>query len=264
MRTHAWLAAAVLLLLAPLAQAADLAKIERKIAKEPAYQTKTPKYCLLVFGLDAKTRVWLVQDGDTLYVDRDGNGDLTGDGKRVKIKQQSDSYRSFEVGDLTIDGLTHTGLSVTQMKAGPASVGNDQEWERIKKSGPEPWTWWVQITAERGADDKRALPKKIGYVINGDGAGMLLFAAKPQDAPIIHLNGPFTLALQDQKHRLISGDKTMLQIGVGPQGIGPGTFAFVLYPNTIPGDVYPEAEITFPAKAGQEPIKRKYTLRERC
>ena len=121
MRTPTLLATAVLLL-APLAQAADLAKIERKIAKEPVYQTKTPKYCLLVFGLDAKTHVWLVQDGDTLYVDKSGNGDLTGDGKRVAIKQQSDSYRSFEAGDITIDGLTHTGLSVMQMKADRKSV----------------------------------------------------------------------------------------------------------------------------------------------
>src|SRR5262245_54408327 len=264
MNAHTCLAPAVLLL-APLAQAADLAKIERKIAKEPAYQTKSPKYCLLVFGLDAKTRVWLVQDGDTLYVDRKGNGDLTGDGKRVKVEQKSEDMRSFEVGDLKLDGLTHTGLSVMQMKARPEVVGNDQEWERLKKSGPEPWMWWVRITAERDADDHRDLPKKVGYVINGDGAGMLLFADKPQEAPIIHLNGPFTLALQDRKQRLIPGDKTMLQIGVGPQGVGPGTFAFVLYPNTIPNDAYPEAEITFPAKApGQEPIKRKYTLKQRC
>src|SRR6516162_1517208 len=86
----------VLLCFAPLARAADLAKIERKIAKEPAYQTKTPKYCLLVFGAEAKSRVWLVQDGDTLYVDRNGNGDLTEDGKRVTLKQQNDSYRAFD------------------------------------------------------------------------------------------------------------------------------------------------------------------------
>jgi hypothetical protein len=265
MRIRTLLVVATALLLAPLAQAGGLAKIERKIAREPAYQTKTPKYCLLVFGLDAKTRVWLVQDGDTLYVDRRGNGDLTGDGNRVKAKQQTDSYRAFEVGDLTINGLTHTGLSVTQVKASREAVGNDQEWERIKKSGPEPWMWWVRITAERAADDKRDLPRKIGYIVNGDGAGMLLFADRPQDAPIIHLNGPFTLALQDRKQRLIAGDRTMLQIGVGPQGIGPGTFAFVLYPDTIPNDVYPQAEITFPAKLpGQEPIKGKYTLKERC
>jgi hypothetical protein len=264
MRTHSLLAATALLL-GSLAHAADLANIERKIAREPAYQTKTPKYCLLVFGLDARSRAWLVQDGTTLYVDRNGNGDLTEAGKRVQIKQQNDSYRSFEAGDITIDGLTHTGLSVMQMKASAESVGNDQEWQRIKKSGPEPWTWWVRITAERSANDPRNLPKKISYVINGDGAGMLLFADRPQDAPIIHLGGPFTLALQDRKQRLIAGDKTMLQIGVGPEGVGPGTFAFVLYPNLIPNDVYPVAAITFPAKSpGQEPLQCKYTLKERC
>src|SRR5882762_11316605 len=98
MRIRTLLVVAAALLLAPLAQAGGLAKIERKIAKEPTYQTKTPKYCLLVFGLDAKTHAWLVQDGDTLYVDRNGSGDLTEDGKRVKLKQQDDSYRSFEAG----------------------------------------------------------------------------------------------------------------------------------------------------------------------
>ena len=34
------------------ASAVDLAKIDRSIAKEPAYKTK-PKYCLLVFGAEA-------------------------------------------------------------------------------------------------------------------------------------------------------------------------------------------------------------------
>ena len=55
--------------------ATDLTKIDRKITKEPAYKFK-PKYCLLVFGPEARTRVWLVLDGDTLYVDRNCNGVL--------------------------------------------------------------------------------------------------------------------------------------------------------------------------------------------
>jgi len=37
---------------------ADLTKIDRSIKKEPAYQGE-PKYCLLVFGPEAKTRIWL-------------------------------------------------------------------------------------------------------------------------------------------------------------------------------------------------------------
>src|SRR6516225_6430934 len=61
---------------------ADLAKINRTITKEPLYKG-TPKYCLLVFGPVAKFRAWLVTDDEALYVDRNGNGDLTENGKRV-------------------------------------------------------------------------------------------------------------------------------------------------------------------------------------
>lgn len=70
-----------LLLVTPASLATDLAKIDRTIAKEPAYRTKTPKYGLLVFGPEGKDRVWLVHDGDVLYVDRNGNGDLTEPGR---------------------------------------------------------------------------------------------------------------------------------------------------------------------------------------
>jgi hypothetical protein len=62
--------------------AADLAKINRTIQKEPAYADQ-PRYCLLVFGPAAAHRVWLVQDGGTLYVDRNGNGGLTEPGEKV-------------------------------------------------------------------------------------------------------------------------------------------------------------------------------------
>jgi hypothetical protein len=72
--------------IAVTAWGADLTKIDRTIAKEPAYRSK-PKYCLLVFGPEAKTRVWLVLDGDTLYVDRNGNGDLTEERERLVLAQ---------------------------------------------------------------------------------------------------------------------------------------------------------------------------------
>src|SRR5215510_10565134 len=55
----------------------DLASIPRQILKQPKYQSGQPKFALLVFGPKAETRVWAVVDGDTLYLDRNGNGDLT-------------------------------------------------------------------------------------------------------------------------------------------------------------------------------------------
>src|SRR5262245_57850977 len=88
-----WLLAAVLgLSLAGQSWAVDLAKIDRTIGKQPAYATKQPLYCLLVFGPEARTRVWAVLDGDDLYLDRNGNGDLTDPGERLAA---SEVYRNL-------------------------------------------------------------------------------------------------------------------------------------------------------------------------
>jgi hypothetical protein len=57
--------------------------IPRAITKEPNYGSP-PRYALLVFGHQAKARVWIVEDGKTLYVDKNGNGDLTDDGPPIK------------------------------------------------------------------------------------------------------------------------------------------------------------------------------------
>src|SRR5262245_25829540 len=91
------------------AWAADLTRIDRTIKKEPKY-AGTPRYCLLVFGREAKDRVWLVQDGNTLYVDRNGNGDLTEPDKKVAAAkpQLGDSERAydFDVGEVKVGGKT--------------------------------------------------------------------------------------------------------------------------------------------------------------
>jgi hypothetical protein len=71
---HLLPALAFLVSSSPPVSATDLTKIERTIVKEPAYEGN-PKYCLLVFGPEAKTRVWLVKDDNTLFIDRNGNGD---------------------------------------------------------------------------------------------------------------------------------------------------------------------------------------------
>src|SRR5436853_400879 len=67
----------------PATQAADLKTIDRRVEREPKYHSGKPEYCLLVFGAKAEARVWLVKDGDVLYVDRNGNGDLTEDGEKI-------------------------------------------------------------------------------------------------------------------------------------------------------------------------------------
>src|SRR5262249_183506 len=157
------------------------------------------------------------------YVDRNANGDLTEEGKRVAISQKDKSYRYFELGDIRDGMLTHKGLTVTQMLVTEETVGDAKEFARIKSQGSEPWNWGVSLSAERPGRGTRAVPKGVEYVANGDSQGWLTFARRPQDAPIIHLNGPWTLNLQDPKQTLTAGEKSKLQIGVGTPGVGPGT-----------------------------------------
>src|SRR4029077_17075723 len=95
----------------------DLSKIDRRIAKEPVYQTKTPKYCLLVFGPEAKHRIWLVLDGDTLYVDRNGNGDLTEKSEKVAVpKFNKVQERQIMAGNISTSLKTQSQLVLMQMK----------------------------------------------------------------------------------------------------------------------------------------------------
>src|SRR5437762_2567508 len=95
-----WLCSAVILLWCLPVHAADLSKLDRTIAKQPSYSGK-PEYCLLVFGDDAKDRVWLVRDGDTLYADKNGNGDLTEAGEKIAGDKDSTTL-SFHVGTIRI------------------------------------------------------------------------------------------------------------------------------------------------------------------
>src|SRR5207248_11337516 len=74
---------------------AETPRMDRAIKKEPVYQTRTPKYGLLVFGPEGKDRVWLVRDGDTLYVDRNGNGDLDRKSTRLNSSHRTISYAVF-------------------------------------------------------------------------------------------------------------------------------------------------------------------------
>src|SRR5262249_42695160 len=90
----------------PKAGFPDLTKIDRTLVKEPKYTTE-PYYALLAIGPEAKPRVWLVVDGETLYVDRNGNGDLTEANERVgspkRIAVAPGMYRhmnSFDLGDV--------------------------------------------------------------------------------------------------------------------------------------------------------------------
>jgi hypothetical protein len=252
---------------------ADPPAIDRKIGQEPKYQTGKPKYGLLAFGPDGADRVWLVQDGDTLYVDRNGNGNLTGAGDKVPAKKpragvepEGGEY-TFEIGDLTVGGKTHKGFTLitfplarfshvfkdypaaeAQLKADPKAV-------IVRVNGE------VEVPGLKGG----GTDGRVGFysALIDQGGGCVL-ADKPADAPVFRPGGPLEITF-DPVPTLRVGRSSEFMLVVGTPGVGPGTFAAVAYTDTVPASAKPVAEIEFqPAKAGDPPVKEKYEIKERC
>lgn len=184
-------------------RAAELARIERRVAKEPAYKGK-PKYCLVVFGPEAAFRVWLVQDGDVLYVDRNGNGDLTDAEDRVPPIYHANGQFSFRPGKIGPDANTQYVLS--------------------------------QVRTDADACDMSvSLPKRQWARAGFDGPGPLRFAERAADAPIVHFFGPLTFQRFEPQPGCVSphleplplvrGRSNHLAFSVGTPGLGSGTFA---------------------------------------
>jgi hypothetical protein len=220
--------------------AADLSKIDRKIGKEPAYQSK-PKYCLVVYGPEARTRVWLVLDGDVLYADRNGDGDLTAGDKRIRNENPIDGP-VFRVGNIPArDGGDLFSLKVNMKPE--LEVGNKDIHCVI----------WCE--PEKGK----------GFTQRTDGT--FQFADKSEQAPIVHFGGPLTLTIldwhrPDQPRKLVRGDKEKeLSILVGTPVFGDKQEAFA----TVYGDRFQQCahvEVAFPGKEpSAKPILLKAAMR---
>lgn len=246
------------------ASAADLPKIERTIAKEPKYQSK-PRYCLLVFGTDATMKVWLVLDGNVLYVDRNGTGDLTGADKQVRrAKTKGQVPGNFHCGDIVpADGKTgYRGLTVS--------------------GSPEEGAMAIAVTLEGGHHQSAGV----------DANGILMFAEGPERAPIVHFDGPLTMGLLPATECIRTatfvkkGNRTEvirattvramvptfergardadLRVAVGTVGQGKGTFA-ALHHTGLAAGLHPVADVEFPNRVpAKGAIKITLALRHRC
>jgi hypothetical protein len=190
----ALLALALVTVGAAPAWAVDLTRIDRTIAKEPAYGAK-PKYCLLVFGPEAKTQVWLVLDGDVLYVDRNGNGDLTEEGERlIAVQDQGqfsqEGWRIWQVGDLHTSG-------------GKVSYTKFMVCDTTKAGGPDPPVPGFAVTGNVPFGKTR-VRQTAGSLIHYRG-NPLQFAGRPEDAPILHFDGPLAVIVTRSPQHLVHG-----------------------------------------------------------
>ncbi len=266
-------------------QASGLAEVERTIGKEPNYPDK-PRYCLLVFGPVAQARVWLVRAGDRLYVDKNGNGDLTELGECVQMERPSprifpiQSYDSPEV-EIVIGGRVWGKLQLNERRLHPQFKPLDEyereTWQRFQRveGGIETIITVSELSPSPRGQEK-PFAAHVRQAAAWDATGQLAFAASPKDAPIVHFDGPLTLRIADIKPpQWEKTDKPFdFQIDLGTPGLGKGTFAALDYSHTdpkghvadvVPQDVYPVADIEFPAKTrGGQPVRARWVLKQRC
>jgi hypothetical protein len=259
------LISAILLAVTTGATAADLSKIDRAIRNEPKYAGK-PEYCLVVFGPDAAERVWLVRDGDTLYVDKNGNGDLTEAGK--KFTGEKDGWSTtFQAGTIRIGKSEHRnfvvrvqqlskfGPEVTELPVAAAALKRNPEAQFMAITAE------IQVPGHKGSGEDGRIP----FMARIDADGPLLFAATPKDAPIVHFGGPLAIRPEAAKPTLFRGVPHDLMLTVGTYGLGPGTFALVAYDKLIPESAHIVVDARTPgAKTGDPAIRTRFELRERC
>ena len=222
----------IVLCLAGPISAADLTKIDRSPPKLPALHSDHPEYCLLVFDSDAHKRVWLVQDGDVLYVDRNGNGDLTDPEDRVKADSSfgnsKDGIYKFKAGDIPDGALTHKDLRIYTVDLA-FEADQDSRVHELLADNPNWRGHQLEIDMEiPGQHGEGVDGRVIQLVSRNDANGPLQFSLRPEQAPIICFGGPWELTFysKDNWHRGGIGEASL---AVGTPALGPGTTAFVEY-----------------------------------
>jgi hypothetical protein len=208
--------------------AVNLGKIDRTIGKEPKYQWK-PQYCLVVLGPEAKTRVWLVLDGNVLYASGK-------DCELTKVVERSEEEEGYVV---RVPGIAH-GMIVRAIRNGDAP---DLVKVAYRPDG---------LLAQRQTIE-----------------GNVQFGDAPKTAPVVHLDGSYTSTLRErgviEKGKwLRDADEyhSALHVYIGSNVLQKEGKAFVRTWWSFPSDkVRPIAEIEFPNQDPRaEPIKARVPL----
>jgi hypothetical protein len=90
----------------------------------------------VVFGPEARTRVWLVQDGETLYVDRNVNGDLTEPGQKVSAEKRDEGADegtfTFKIGEIHDGQRGHKELQLSIVKIDALAAWDESAREKLE------------------------------------------------------------------------------------------------------------------------------------
>jgi hypothetical protein len=208
-----------------------------------AYYLTLPKplFAQVVFGPDARLCLWFILDGDTVYLDR-AAGDTPRRAERV-------DDGSIELADP--DGRTRYIIT----KASP---------------------FYTQSAVRSGQQQELALHVTITGPVSYQQYGTVRAADRPEMAGIGHVHGPLTVAAAPHTElpplRFLAGGKpTDVRAIVTTQQANGGSWIAVRSENeerngpAFPPGIVPLVVIEFPSRAaGEQPVRRQFTLHELC
>ena len=221
----------------PLVPKALLA-VDRTIKKEPRY-SGTPLYVLYAVGPESAGRMWAVLDGHTLYLDKNGNGDLTEDGEQVVpfvIPGEAPNPRTafFHVPALEAAGGKHSDFifSVIRTTTGAAylKTGLKVDGKVMQHAGP------MDLRLTESPAEARVLP----------------FGSRVVTAQL-----SYTMPATPEVGKAVD-----FRVRVGTPGVGAGSFVAF---GSEDVEANPVAEFEFAAaRPGDAPRRVTLPLTERC
>lgn len=228
------------------ASAANLLEtIPRTIKREPAY-AHAPRYLLLALGTDAKTLVWVVEDGRQLYVDKNANGDLTDDGPPI----EPSNVRELNSGAPGSTPSWDFDYVLDQIGPTNGPIQTDFQLRRWNYENAARDSYGLSLTLDG------QLPMYAGWFGS-------FWGASADAASIIHFGAPLTPTMLRHKDFVLASGLRRLSIGFFAPGVGAASESR-LNIDALAADVVPVLEIEWPQAAGGPPLRTMHRLDQRC
>jgi hypothetical protein len=221
-----------------LAATNDALPVDHTILKEPKYQS-TPKYSLITLGDHGDVKVWMVEDGKRLFVDRNANGDLTDDGPPIQPGQ----VRKLDANRWDFEYVLD---AVTPIKGSRSTNFVLRRWNYNDPQDEYGFSLSV------GGD----LPMYAGWFGT-------FWSTNREQAPVIHFGGPFTPRMLRRKEFTLGEKHERLSLCFLNPGSGPGAESRLSI-EALPKLVIPELTIEWPTAAGNAPLRTTHLLTQRC
>jgi RNA polymerase sigma factor (sigma-70 family) len=247
-----------------------------KDAGKPDEKQSDAHYCWLVFGPKAQVRVLMRLKGDEMAVDRDGDGKFDGKGERFKSEKDCKDVAIADPDGKTSYVITHVHVLhvVPPEKLVTVRV-------HIRGTYSYPQSCIVQM-----ADKPNGAPQAHFHgplTVTPNGWRLVNRASRLLENGVAHLDGLLPQSVKQWAGKGLAPESTLpksfkrngptkLYAGIATDGQNSrvavcspaGTEEGRREQAPFPKGIHPLADVEFPAKAGDPPLKKRYPLDQFC